>query len=301
MKRAPFVLVLVLVLGIGAGEYLTTDFAFRHWLGYIVRRGDLEALVDRHGIYGRDVERAGRSLESLIDLAKLDAAAARQPISSVAIDHQMNLLRWQFGDEKSWQAILRKAATTPRALRREVAANLRDRSWLEAQIAPNDSGLRRFYDVQSERFREPLRFRASHLFLAAPDGYPSEVIEAKRTLINALAGRLQNGESFPALVAEFSEDEATKTKGGDLNYFAEARMLPEIFSAAQTLHEGETSAPIRTRLGFHLIRLTKSRPPRLLDFDEARPEISEALENQERAQMVRAIVSRIQVSVRRAF
>ena len=300
MKRALLV-VLLLGIGIGAGEYLTTNFTFRHWLGHLVRRGELEALVGRRGLYDRDVERTGRSLETLIDLAKLDAAAARQPISSSAVDHQMDLLRWQFGDEKSWQAILRKAGTTARAMRREVAANLRDHSWLEAQISPNDSGARPFFDAQRERLREPLCFRASHLFLAAPDGYPSEVIEAKRSLIDALAVRLQNGESFPALVAEFSEDEATKTKEGDLNYFAAARMLPEIFSAAQTLHEGETSAPIRSRLGFHLLRLTESRPPRLLDFDEARPEISAALENQERAQTVRAIVSGVKISVRRAF
>ncbi len=300
MKRA-LVIVLLLLLGIGAGEYLTTNFDFRHWLGDLVRRGHLQALVGRRGIYDRDVERAGHSLESLINLAKLDTAAARQPISSAAIEHQMDLLRWQFGDKKSWHAILRQAATTRRALRREVAANLRDRSWLEAKISPNDSGLRPFYDVQSERYREPLRFRASHLFLAAPDGYPENVIETKRTLINAIAAQLQNGESFPALVAQFSEDEATKTKGGDLNYFAERRMLPEIFRAAQTLHEGETSTPIRSRLGFHLIRLTEFRPPRLLDFEEARPEMIAALQNEKRVQAVRALLDRIEVGVRRAF
>lgn len=299
MKRA--LLGLVLLLGIGAGEYLTTDFTLRRWLGHIVGRGELEALVGRRGIYNRDVQRAGQSLESLIERAKLDAAGTRQPISSAAIDHQMDLLRRQFGDEKSWQAILQKAATTTRALRREVATSLRDRSWLEAQIAPNERGLRDFYDAHAERFQEPLRLRASHLFLAAPDGCHDEVIEAKRTLINALAARLQNGESFSALVAEFSEDEATKNRGGDLNYFAEARMLPPIWSAAQALYPGESSAPVRSRLGFHLIRLTESRPPRTLDFDEARPEISAALENEKRAQVVRALLAGIEVRVRRAY
>ncbi len=299
MKRAP--LVLVLLLGIGAGEYLTTNFTFRRWLGKVVRRGELEAMVGRRGIYDRDLQRAGQSLESLIDLAKLDAAAARQPISSAAIDQQMSLLRGQFAGEKLWRAILQKGSTTPRALRRAVAANLRDRAWLEAQIVPNDNGIRHFYEVHTEPFQEPLRLRASHLFLAAPDGYPDEVIEAKRALIDALALRLQQGESFPALVAEFSEDEATKKQGGDLNYFAEARMLPEVFSAAHALRVGETSAPVRSRLGFHLIRLTESRPPRTLDSDEARPEISAALENEKRAQVVRALLAGIEVRVRRAY
>ena len=135
-------------------------------------------------------------------------------------------------------------------------------------------------------FREPLRLRASHLFLAAPEGYPSEVIEGKRALINMLAARLRNGESFDVLVAEFSEDEATKKRGGDLNYFAEERMLPALFAAAQRLRAGETSAPIRSRLGFHLVRLTHVLPAQEMTFEQALPEIFATLENEKRARAV---------------
>lgn len=299
MKRTPVVvLVLVLFLGIAAGEYLTMNFAFRRWLGHIVRRGDLKALVERRGIYDRDLESSGQSLESLIELAKLDTAAARQPISSGALEHQMDLLRWQFSDEKSWHAMLQKAATNRRALRREVAAYLRGCSWLETQIAPNEKSTRPVYDAQTARFQEPLRFRASHLFLAAPDGYPNEVIEAKRALINELAARIKDGESFSALVVEFSEDEATKKRNGDLNYFAESRMLAEIWSAVPALRPGEVSHPIRSRLGFHLIRLTEFKPARLLAFEEAQPEINVALENEQRAEAVRALLAAIRVPVR---
>ncbi|MGH8164766.1 MAG: peptidylprolyl isomerase, partial [Rhodanobacteraceae bacterium] len=178
----------------------------------------------------------------------LDAAAAKEPIAASVIAHEMDLLRWplaQTGD--TFFARL--------ALRRALATNLRDRAWLESQLAsqivPNDRERRQFYQANLADFREPLRFRASHLFLAAPPGYPEEVIEEKRAVIESLAKRLKNGESFPALVAQYSEDEATKTRGGDLNYFAQERMLPAIWQAAQAMHEGETSAPIRSRLGFH--------------------------------------------------
>jgi len=135
-----------------------------------------------------------------------------------------------------------------------------------------------------------VRFRASHLFLAAPEGYPSEVIEAKRALINTLSTRLRTGESFDAFVRQFSEDEATKKRGGDLNYFGEERMLPEIFAAAQKLGVGETSAPIRSRLGFHLVRLTQMLPGQEMTFEQARPEIVAAIENEKRAKAVQSLI-----------
>src|SRR4029453_4328034 len=130
---------------------------------------------------------------------------------------------------------------------------------IAARIQPNEAEARRYYDEHRSALDEPSRLRASHLFLAAPEAYPAEVITAKRSLIEELSKRLAAGESFLALVAEFSEDDATKKRGGDLGYFASEPMLPVVFAAAQRLRPGESSAPVRSRLGFHLTRLMESR------------------------------------------
>lgn len=323
MRRAVLVLspALAIFFGIASSECLTNDFSFRHWIALFVRRGELMRLVNRHGIYDHDVERAWRAklfaigaqpaeveesaaaeqkraaLDRLIAPEKLSAAASRQAIGGNAINRELDLLRWQFGDEKSWNAALRTAAVTSRALQREIASNLRDWTWIETQIAasiaPNDVDCRRYYDAHRAAFWEPVRFRASHLFLAAPDGYPSEVIEGKRVLINTLSMRLRNGESFDALVAEFCEDEATRKRGGDLNYFSEERMLPEIFAAAQQLRPGETSTPTRSRLGFHLVRLTATLPAQQMTFEQALPEIAATLENARRPKAIDSLIATV--------
>ncbi len=294
MKRA---LLLLVALGIGIllGEGLTRNFAFRAWLGRVAQRGELQALVGSRGIYDRDLRTSRRSLQSLINQAKVSRAAARQPLPATALAREMALLRAQLPNEKAWNALLAQAGTSPRALRREMAEQLRSRDWLEAKLEalklPNESEERQFYDAHRAEFQEPLRFRASHLFLAAPIGYPNEVIASKRTLINALAARLKNGEAFPALVAEFSEDEGTKTRGGDLNYFARARMCPEVFAALAALPPGLTSAPIRSRLGFHLLRSQEILPAREISFTEAAPEIASRLEDERRAQAVSTLLA----------
>ncbi|MEO8439703.1 MAG: peptidylprolyl isomerase [Spartobacteria bacterium] len=318
MRRLLLVLV-ALVLGVGAGEWLTTSFSFRHWLGQVVRRGELQALVGHRGIYQSDVERAWQAelfavgadpgeidssleraqkheaLQGLIGRAKLSAAAAGQSIPPGAVAHEMDLLRAQFSDDKTWRNALVAAGLSRAALQREAAANLRARAWLERQVAsrlrPNEPQIRQIFEEQRAAFQEPLRFRANHLFLAAPEGYPNEVIEAKRALIFELSKRLANGESFPALVAEFSEDDATKKRDGDLGYFAEGRMLPAVFEAATQLQPGQISAPIRSRLGFHILRLTDARPARSLTLAEARPEIALRLANEKRAETVAGMVA----------
>ncbi len=322
MTRALLVTTGALFLGCASAEYLTTNFHFRRWIAHVVRHEELPALVGRHGIYDRNVERAWQAelfargaepqdlessaaneqkrtvLDRLIALEKLNNAAADERIDAVAVARELNLLRWEMRDEKNWNEVLRRAATSPRQLRHAVARNLRERNWIENQIAPriqpNENECCRYFEAHRASFAEPRRLRASHLFLAAPEGYPEEVIKTKRTLIDDLAKRLANGEAFPVLVAEFSEDEATKKRGGDLGFFAAERMLPAVFEAAQRLHPGETSAPIRSRLGFHILRLTESRLPRSLTFEEALPEIIAQLENRRRAEAVARMVAALQ-------
>lgn len=319
MRRFVLIAAGALLLGFGSGEYLTQNFSFRRWIAQVVRHEELRALVGRHGIYDRDVERAWQAelfalgavpqdlgsaasseqkravLGRLITLAKLDNAAAQQAIDAASLERELNLLRWQMRDEKAWHEVLRQGATDPRQLRREVARNLRERQWIEDQIAPrirpNEEECRRYFEAHRPAFAEPLRLRASHLFLAAPEGYPAEIIAAKRVLIDNLAKRLANGEAFPALVMEFSEDEATRKRGGDLGYFAARRMLPEVFEAAQRLHPGETSAPVRSRLGFHLLRLTTVLPAREQTLTEATPEIRNTIENERRLKSVGALLA----------
>ena len=240
----------------------------------------MQALAGRRGIYDNDVERAWRAdlfavgadtseiepailgqlknaaLQRLIEQERLNRAASGEAVAASAVERETQLLRDQFRDEKTWQKSLAGADLSERSLAHEVTTSLRARSWLEKQIAdriqPNDSEVQRYYDEHRPAFQQPLRLRASHLFLAAPEGYPEDVIERQQNSIEQLAKRVANGESFPALIAQFSEDEATKKRDGDLGYFAETRMLPEVFAAAEQLQPGQISGPVRSSAGLPL-------------------------------------------------
>ncbi len=106
---------------------------------------------------------------------------------------------------------------------------------------------------------------------------------AQRRVAQGLSIRLLAGEDFADVAAEASEDEATKLEGGDLNYFSEKRALPDFALALEKLAVGETSPPVRSRLGFHMIRLDDVLPERALSFEEARGEIAVDLANKKRA------------------
>ena len=217
----------------------------------------------------------------------LARAAAGETVSESAVDAEVSLLRSQFADDGAFTNALASARLPLPVLRREITDHLRARQWIERQIAPelvvSDAEGRANYAASPARFTQPQRYRASHIFIAAPDGTAPETVLEKRTAVQGLAIRLLAGENFADLVSEGSEDEATKSRAGDLDYFSAARMPLEFMAEVEKLAPGQNSAPVQSHLGFHILHLSEVLPPRLMPFEEVNWEITQALANEKRA------------------
>lgn len=287
-----------LVAGLICSELLCRSAAFRDLAGGLSGRGHLVAIANGQGIYEADLGGDEKATASeLIIGENLRRAAGQEIIDPARIDRELALLKAQFATDKAFASALRASGFSMSSLRDRVATDLRGLQWLEKQIAPatvaTEQQCRQFYEAHQELFLQPLRYRAAHLFLAAHAETPPEVIEEKEKAIAVLAERLVQGEAFSKLAAETSEDEASKSRGGDLGFFSGSRMAPEFFTEVQKLRAGETSKPFRTQLGFHIAQVTDIKAARLLNFQEAWSEISVGLANESRAAQVAQLAQRL--------
>ena len=275
-------------LGIGCSELLCRSASFRDVLGRVAGRGRLIAIANGRGFYENDLEIHGATAASdLVVAENLDRISSKEKIDPSRLDHELSLYGAEFGDESAFARALRANGLSVTTLREEVAGQLRALQWLERQItaepAISERECRSFYETHRDLFQQPARFRASHVFLAAHAETPPEEVEAKAKAIESLALRVAGGGSLSQLAAEASEDEASKMRGGDLGFFSAARMPAEFFAEVEKLRVNKTRKPFRSHLGFHIVQLTETKPPRLLSFEEARAEISLVLSNERRA------------------
>ncbi len=274
--------------GVFCSELLCRSTAFRDAAGRLFGHGRLIAITDGKGVYEKDLDDDQVFTASdLVVMENLRRVARNEPPDTAKVDRELSLLRAQFGDEKAFLRGVRSNGFSISSLRERIADQLRSLQWLERQItaerAVTEKECRDFYETHRTLFRQPVRFRASHLFLAAPADTPPEIVESKREVIDALAVRLSRGETLPQLAVEASEDEATKSRGGDLGFFSAARIPPEFFGEVEKLAVGQWSNPFRSHLGFHIVEVAEIRPARVLSFDEARGDILLALVNERRA------------------
>ncbi len=274
--------------GVFGSELLCRSAVFRDTAGRLFGRGGLVAISDGAGVYEKDLDGDSFFTKSdWIAAVRLRRAARDESLDGARVDRELSLLRAQFGDEEVFLEQIRSGGFTLPLLRDRIAEQLRSLQWLEkrntAERAATDKECRDFYESHRTLFAQPIRFRASHLFLAAPAETPPEVVEAKGELIGTLAVRLTGGETLAELAAETSEDEATKARGGDLGFFSSARMAPEFFAEIEKLAAGGRSNPFRSHLGFHIVEVAEVRPARVLGFEEVHGEIAIALANERRA------------------
>ncbi|MES2769380.1 MAG: peptidylprolyl isomerase [Bdellovibrionota bacterium] len=73
---------------------------------------------------------------------------------------------------------------------------------------------------------------------------------------NDLLGKIKDGKTFEELAQKFSKC-PSGDQGGDLGFFKKGMMVPEFEAAAFALNTGETSKPVKTQFGFHLIKRTE--------------------------------------------
>jgi hypothetical protein len=286
----------VCLAGLAASELIYRSAVCRDLVGRTFGRGHLVALVQGRGVYEIDLHRemvADDSPDGARDAshrlaidAALRALSGKEHVTASKVARECDLVRSQFGNERTFIERMRVNGVSRKSLSTAAADNLKARQWIErrltSRMAVTEEECRQFYRTHRDAFALPRRLRARHLFLAAPPETPPEVVESKRLSIESLSQRVAQGEDFSDLVAEASEDEATKWRGGDLGFFASSRMLPEFFAAVTNLPVGGLSKPVRSHIGFHIVQLTAIEPARVIPFEEARAEITNLLQNERR-------------------
>jgi len=127
---------------------------------------------------------------------------------------------------------------------------------IEEKTKVTEKDVKDYYEKHKEELASVSQIRASHILVKTED-------EAKK-----IQERLKKGEDFAALAKKFSIDPGSAKNGGDLGFFSAGQIVPEFESAAAKLKPGEISGPVKTKFGYHIIKVTDKKMGKPVEFDK---------------------------------
>jgi peptidyl-prolyl cis-trans isomerase C len=115
---------------------------------------------------------------------------------------------------------------------------------------------------------------------------PSEELHTLHILVSteedakAIKASLDAGGDFAALAKEKSIDPSAKQNGGDLGFVQYWGVVKPFADVAFALKDGETSAPVESQFGWHVIRVLERRPTTKPTLAETQAQIGQKLYNE---------------------
>jgi peptidyl-prolyl cis-trans isomerase SurA len=143
------------------------------------------------------------------------------------------------------------------------------------EFSVDGEALTRFYLEHIERFKEPDQIRVSHILIMIPQDSDDLLVEALRYKGETILGRLRRGEDFQQLARSYSDDTSAQN-GGDLGFFKTGELLPEIERVISDLRPGQLAGLVRTKMGFHIIKVTDRKEGSVVPYEE----VTEKVRNQ---------------------
>jgi len=176
---------------------------------------------------------------------------------------------------------LRAAPEVDEAGRREVDEEALIRALLETRAAPaqpTPEECLRIYEQQRERFRSPPLLEAGHILIEPASADEAGWAQAREQaqLIAREVG--DDAAAFAEAARAFSRCPSAQ-QGGSLGQLQPGDLVPAVQSAIEALPEGSTGPePVRSRFGWHVLRLARRIPGRELPFELVQQRIGDMLE-----------------------
>ena len=177
--------------------------------------------------------------------------------------------------------------------KRNIVAVKIDSPALKRKIVISDKAVATYYDDHMGDYVVPEQVKARHiLFKVSQEDPPASWNEAKKQAREVIL-KLTQGQDFSALAKQYSQGPSA-SRGGELGWFGRGAMVKSFEDAAFGLSVGSfTKKPVRTRFGYHVIKVDEHKSAYTKGMDAVKKEIRDQLVEKELPEILKQTIDRL--------
>ena len=213
-------------------------------------------------------------------LKKQEARKIGKDMTEKQIQEKVDEAKKQFPSEDAFKNFLTQSDFTEKDL--AYLINFQD-VVLKDVKPPTEAEAQNYYEQNKDEFKTPEQYEVRHILISTDPDVNGTVkhseAEAEKLAVQTLV-EIKNGQDFATLAKERSEDPGSKENGG-LYTFKKGDAVPEFEKAVLALKPNEyTKEPVKTKFGYHIIKMEKVIPVKDQTFAEVKDNIIQNLDQQ---------------------
>lgn len=151
------------------------------------------------------------------------------------------------------------------------------RKQVTKDISVSDQKVRDYYDNNKNQFQVDQQVKVSQILIKTNN---KDENKAKKD-INSILNKINNGKSFAEMAKEHSEGPNAQ-QGGTLGFISKGQISNEFDKVAFNLDTNDISQPVKTKYGYHLIKVHDKKEAGVKSFEEVKDSIKQQLESEEK-------------------
>ncbi len=149
---------------------------------------------------------------------------------------------------------------------------------IELKEGLDDESLKQYYEERKDLFTTPPKWQASHILIEVAKDTTLTDTEVIADKARDILAQVKSGEkSFAELAKQFSDDIGSKNKDGNLGWVGSGDIVKPFEDAVKNMQIGDVSELVKSRFGFHIIKLNDASPKLIQVFADVKTKIKEDL------------------------
>lgn len=224
--------------------------------------------ITKDELYDVMVEQYGaQAVEYLISekIIKSEIEKENVKVDDAEVEAEVNKVKEYYGSEEAFNQAMGEYGFNIEDIKNDIIMNMQIKKLVESKVTITDEEIGNYFKENKETLNQEEQVKASHILVEKEE-------EAKE-----VEEKISAGKDFAELAKEHSIDEGTKEQGGELGYFGKGQMVKEFEDSVFALEVGEISKPVKSKFGYHIIKLEDKKEAKEATLEGSKEEIKDIL------------------------
>jgi peptidyl-prolyl cis-trans isomerase C len=217
-------------------------------------------------------------------------------VDQKAVDERLEQWKKQFPSEEEYKKALKNADLSVPQMKKDITKGMTIEKFIVGKYIDKttipEKEIKAYYESHLNLFKQPEQVRASHILIKVePKATEPEKEDALKKIRDVQKKQIK-GDDFAKLAKEYSQG-PSNAKGGDLGYFKRGQMVPAFEEVAFKLKPGKVSDIVKTRFGYHLIKVVDKKPDSTVPYAELKDRLGQYLKQEKVQKQVRQLVEKL--------